>query len=319
MHTRPLPGRGKPSAPRLAPQDDEVAQTWQALVTGTRDFARHSGFHRAVLGLSGGIDSAVTASVAADALGGEAVLALAMPAPDGPEDEQRDAGKLAANLGLAFETIAMDGLGGGVAAALGRHGVAEPTAASREQILARARAELLWAIAEEEERIVLAAANKSELSVGAAVLHGDVAGHFAPLRDCPKTLLYELARHRNAREPVIPEEILRRPTTAQRRGDGWPPSYEVLDAVVEGYVEQGRDIEDLVAAGYDPEVTVEIVRRIEDAEALRRFAPPGVKVTPRAFSLDRRVPITSAWRPHRGERGAPAGHERPWTGSEEQG
>lgn len=293
VHTRPIAERSVERRPTPAARLEETQEVWQALVTGTRDFMHKNDFTSAILGLSGGIDAAVTAAVAAEALGAEHVHGVAMPAPDSPEDDRVDAQKLAANLGIDFRVLPVKQFVDTIAESVSRGGSARPVQAAH-----RARAAVLTALADEEGHMLLATGNKTELSIGGAALYGDVIGEFAPLRDCPKTLLYTLARYRNSEGECIPERILSKGSTARREDDTLPP-YRELDTIVERYVELGHGLEDLVAAGYDPDLTVGVLRRIDDAEFLRRQTPPGVKITARAFGTDRLMPISNAWRPYR--------------------
>jgi NAD+ synthase (glutamine-hydrolysing) len=298
VHARTGVRRSAEPPPPSAPQADEAAQVWGALVTGTRDFARRNGATSAVLGLSGGIDSAVTAAVAAEALGAANVLGLSMPAPGTPAEDLAGARRLAENLGIGFETIAMDA----VMAALGGLLVplleGRPTGGTRNDLLARMRGAVLLAVSDELGHLALATGNKTELSIGSAALYGDMAGGFAPLKDCPKTLLYRLARHRNSLGgPAIPETTLARTPSALRDEDVALPAYEQLDEIVGRYVERAAGLEEIVAAGFDPTVVRGVLQLIDDAEPKRRQTPPGVKITARAFGKDRRMPITNAWRP----------------------
>jgi NAD+ synthase (glutamine-hydrolysing) len=297
VHARvgaPRPPEPPPPSP---PQADDLTQLWQALVLGTRDFTRRNGAQAVVLGLSGGIDSAVTAAVAADALGPENVLGVSMPAPGSPDVELTNARRVASQLGIQFELVDIAPVMEALAAGLG--GVLEQRVTDRaeEELRARARGAILLAIADELGRLLLATGNKSELSVGSAVLYGDMAGGFAPIRDCPKTLLYPLARHRNERGPAIPESVLERPPSALLQEWLDLPSYEVLDPIVERYVERGQGPEAIVAAGFDRATVRGVLQLIDDAEFERRQAPPGVKITARAYGKDRRMPIANAWRP----------------------
>ncbi len=312
---RPRPLRGRPDVvharvgalrapeppPASPPQAGELEQVWQALVVGTRDFTHRNGASAAVLGLSGGIDSAVTAAVAADALGPENVLGISMPSPGTPDVEVANARRLAADLGIASEIVDMapvlTALVAGLDSVLGD----SLTERTEEELHARARGAMLLAIADELGRLLLATGNKSELSVGSAVLYGDMAGGFAPIRDCPKTLLYELARHRNARGRAIPEAVLERPPTALNQEWLDLPPYEILDPIVERYVEEGGGPEGIIAAGFDRATVRGVLQLIDDAEFERRQAPPGVKITARAFGKDRRMPIANSWRPFAAE------------------
>jgi NAD+ synthase (glutamine-hydrolysing) len=297
VHARvgaPRPPEPPPPSP---PQADDLTQVWQALVLGTRHFTQRNGAHAVVLGLSGGIDSAVTAAIAADALGPENVLGVSMPAPGSPEVELTNARRVASQLGIEFQLIEIGPVMAALAGGLG--GVLEQRVTDRaeEELRARARGAILLAIADELGRLLLATGNKSELSVGSAVLYGDMAGGFAPIRDCPKTLLYPLARHRNSQGAAIPESVLERPPSALRQEWLDLPSYEVLDPIVELYVERGQGPEAIVAAGFDRATVRGVLQLIDDAEFERRQAPPGVKITARTFGKDRRMPIANAWRP----------------------
>jgi NAD+ synthase (glutamine-hydrolysing) len=302
VHTRParerdpLP-RPEPVAP---PSDDE--QVWDALVLGTRDFVRRNGGTTVALGLSGGIDAAVTAAVAADALGPEQVLGLAMPGPDTAPEELEDARELAELLGIRFAAVPLRRPTAILADELA--GVLEGDLDDRASgaLEARMRAAIIWAACDQLHALPLATGNKSELSIGSATLHGDMAGAFAPLKDCRKTLLHRLARLRNARGPAIPERILdRTPDELPTDSDGSGPAYADVDAIVERYVEQGRTVEELVAAGFDESVVRGVLQLVDDAELERRQMPPGVRITARAFGQDLRMPITHAWRPFEAE------------------
>ena len=298
VHTRPTARREKPSGawdPR-SPMDNLEA-VWSALVMGVRDYTELNGFNGVALGLSGGIDSAVTAMVAADALGPERVLAMAMPAPDTPDEERADAKELARNLGITFETVPVDT----PTSATDVPEDAEPlidedSEVRQERRYARARAATLSDIFDERGYLVLATSNKTHISVGTANLFGDLAGRFAPLKDCPKTLLYELARYRNTIAKVCPQRVLNRQTSSQAAILHHDlPSYEVLDEIIERYVEHSAGLQDFTDAGFDPATVIDVLRRIDEAEMTRRYAPPGVKVTSRAFNQDRRMPLTSNW------------------------
>ena len=286
VHTRPTTRREKPSGawdPR--PPMDNLEAVWSALVMGVRDYTELNGFNGVALGLSGGIDSAVTAMVAADALGPERVLAMAMPAPDTPDEERADAKELARNLGITFETVPVDT----PTSATDVPEDAEPlidegSEVRQERRYARARAATLSDIFDERGYLVLATSNKTNISVGTANLFGDLAGRFAPLKDCPKTLLYELARYHNTIAKVCPQRVLDRQTSSQAAILHHDlPSYEVLDEIIERYVEYSASLKDFTDAGFDPAVVTGVLRRIDEAEMTRRYAPPGIKVTSRAF------------------------------------
>ena len=303
VHTRPKAARPPEPPPASVTPPPSEEQIWEALVMGTRDFVRRNGATSVTLGLSGGIDAAVTAAVAADALGPENVVGIAMPGPRSPRDELEDAGQLAAALGIRFETIPLREPTSVVAEELADVFVESLDERASDALQARMRTAVLWAVCDQEGHLPLATVNKSELSIGAATLHGDMAGAFAPLKDCPKTLLYRLARLRNQRSPVIPARTLDRVPTAvaESSADGGPPPYDVLDDIVERYVEHGQGVEELRALGYDVNVVRGVLQLVDSAELKRRLAPPGVKITARAFGQDLRMPITSAWRPYHAE------------------
>ncbi|HXF71707.1 MAG TPA: NAD+ synthase [Actinomycetota bacterium] len=293
----PAPDPSRPAWP------EGPAEVYHAIVLGTRDYVRKNGFREVVLGLSGGIDSSLVATIAVDALGPDAVRALAMPSPYSSAESLEDAHEVARRLGIRIDDVRIDDVFKAYLAALEdlfretEEGVAE------ENIQARIRGNLLMALSNKFGSMVLATGNKSEYAVGYATLYGDMAGGFAPIKDVPKTLVYELARWRNGMgdPPPIPERVLAKPPSAELRPgqldtDALPP-YEVLDPIVEDYVEEDRSPEEIVAAGADPALVERVVRMIDRAEYKRRQAPPGVKITPKAFGKDRRMPITNRYRP----------------------
>ena len=297
------PARGAPPEPSIASVLPPEAEVYAALTTGLRDYVEKNGFDHAVLGLSGGIDSALVACIAADALGPERVTAAVMPAPYSSTDTQADARRLAGNLEL--ECIELD-----IAPAMAAYErLLEPAFDGRdpditeENLQARIRGNLLMALSNKFGWLVLTTGNKSELSVGYSTLYGDTAGGFAVIKDCPKTLVYALARHRNAvggERPPIPETILARAPSAelrpdQRDEDSLPP-YPDLDPILEAYVEADADREQLVARGASAEAVDRTIALVDMAEYKRRQAPPGIKITSRAFGRDRRMPITNRYR-----------------------
>ena len=305
VHGRPRPLRRELPIPTLAPETAADAQVWQCLVLGTRDVLVKNGRSSAVLGLSGGIDAAVTAAVAADALGPENVLGVAMPAPDSPDDELHDAELLATGLGIEFHLIPLEGITAAVRGGLAELLDGTPDERPSEALAARTRAAILWAISDQLGHMPLATGNKTELSVGSAAVHGDMAGVFAPLKDCPKTLLYRLAALRNQRGSAIPRRIIERPPTVRTDAWGELPGYAVLDQIVERYLERGESLDDLVAAGFEAPLVRRVLQLVDDSEFQRRQMPPGVKITTRAFGQDLRMPITNAWRPYASDHGPP--------------
>ncbi|MDQ6749613.1 MAG: NAD+ synthase [Actinomycetota bacterium] len=301
IHTRMNRERQVTGPPPSARELDELEQIWQALVIGTRDFAHGGGLSTAVLGLSGGIDAAVTAAIASDALGADSVLGVAMPAPGSPARDLMDAQRLAEELRIGFAVVPMVAIMGSLEEGLVPVLEGRPAGEVRHDLLARMRGATLLAISEKLGHLALATGNKTELSIGSATLFGDMAGDFAPIKDCPKTLLYRLARHRNQRGAVIPEEILSKPPSSILRESVDLPPYEVLDSVVERYVELGESLQDIMRSGLDRAVIRGILQLIDDAEGDRRLVPPGVKISERSFGKDRRMPIRNAWRPFSAE------------------
>jgi NAD+ synthase (glutamine-hydrolysing) len=297
-------GRGSARAqgePRIWPEGAE--EVYRALVLGLGDYVRKNGFREVVLGLSGGIDSALVATLAADALGPQAVRALAMPSRYSSPASIEDAREIGRRLGIRVDEIGIDDVFTTYLSTLEptfrgtAHGVAE------ENLQARIRGNLLMALSNKFGSLVLATGNKSEMAVGYSTLYGDLAGGFAPIKDVPKTLVYELVGWRNSQaagEPPIPQRVIDKPPSAELRPDQKDtdslPPYEELDPIVEAYVEEDRSPEDIVAGGFDPALVDRVVAMIDRAEYKRRQAPPGVKITPKAFGRDRRLPITNRYR-----------------------
>ena len=304
----PLPSYDAQPAGVVARLDD-LAEVYAALLTGTRDYVRKNRFDSVVVGLSGGIDSALVATIAADALGPGTVHVVGMPSRYSSESSVRDAEELARRQGLrwqlfpiapiveAFEKAFADsaaGLGGGL------HGLAE------ENLQARVRGVTLMALSNEAGHLVLTTGNKSEVATGFSTLYGDSAGGFAPIKDVPKTLVWALARWRNEEarrrgevEP-IPHQIIDKPPSAelapgQLDEDRLPP-YDVLDRLLDDYVERDKGRDELIRAGYPADLVERVIRLVDAAEYKRRQYPPGPKISPKNFGRDRRLPITSAWR-----------------------
>jgi NAD+ synthase (glutamine-hydrolysing) len=293
---------GSSSADAREAWPDGPADVYGALVVGLRDYVRKNGFREVVVGLSGGIDSALVATIAADALGPEAARALAMPSPYSSAESVEDAEEVARRLGIRLDELRIDDAFKAYLSILDDVFRGTEEGLAEENLQARIRGNLLMALSNRFGSIVLATGNKSEMAVGYSTLYGDLAGGFAPIKDVPKTLVYELARWRNARPgtPPIPDRVIEKPPSAELRPgqkdtDSLPP-YEVLDPIVEAYVEEDRSPEEIVAAGGDPVLVERIVTMIDRAEYKRRQAPPGVKITPKAFGRDRRLPITNRYR-----------------------
>jgi NAD+ synthase (glutamine-hydrolysing) len=292
---------GAPLRP-VAPILDPVAEVYEALVLGTRDYLGKNGFTDAVIGLSGGIDSSLVAAVAVDALGAQHVHGVAMPSRYSSGGSVSDAVALAAALGIDLATAPIEQAHRALADTLAPLLGGEPTGLTDENLQSRIRGVLLMAISNANGWIVLTTGNKSEMATGYSTLYGDSAGGFAFIKDVAKTLVYELCRHRNARAGVelIPEAVLVKPPSAElrpdQRDDESLPPYEVLDPVMAGYVEGDRSADDLVAEGFDPIAVARVVSLVDRAEYKRRQMPPGVRISGKAFGKDRRMPITNHYR-----------------------
>jgi NAD+ synthase (glutamine-hydrolysing) len=298
----PLPGEDREPG-GVTPLLEPVEEVYRALVTGLGDYVRKNGFERVVIGLSGGIDSALTATIAADALGPDGVWGISMPSRFSSAHSIEDAKELAANLGIQFDLIAIDdvyqahleGLAGVFSGT--EFGVAE------ENLQARARGATLMALSNKFGPMVVATGNKSEMAAGYATLYGDMVGGYAVLKDVFKTVVYDLARWRNREHEVIPQRTLDKPPSAELRPDQLDsdslPEYALLDAILERYIERDLGVEEIVAEGFDAATVRRIAEMVDRNEYKRRQAPPGVKITTKAFGKDRRLPITNAYRPYR--------------------
>jgi NAD+ synthase (glutamine-hydrolysing) len=302
-------GERKPIAPRIETPLEGPAEIYAAVVLGVHDYIRKQGFQKVVIGMSGGVDSALTAAIASDALGPENVIGVRMPSRHTSEESLEDAAAVAEALGIqlmdfpiepahrAFEEILAPVFAGT------KPGVAE------ENLQPRIRATILHGLSNKFGYIVLSTGNKSELATGYGTLYGDIAGGFAVLKDITKTTVYALCRYRNSLQPAIPERVLTKPPSAelkpgQKDSDSLPP-YEELDPILRGYVEEDLSPEELVAAGNRPETVSRVIQLVDRSEYKRRQSPPGVKITPRAFGRDRRMPITNRYSPN-GARSAPS-------------
>ncbi len=278
----------------------EEAEVWSALVTGLRDYSRKNGFRSVVLGLSGGIDSAVCAALAVDALGADAVHGVSMPSSYSSAHSRSDAAELAERTGLHYQVQPIGDMVDVFVRQLGLSGTAE------ENVQARCRGVTLMALSNQHGHLVLATGNKSELAVGYSTIYGDAVGGFAPIKDVPKTVVWALARWRNAlaekrgETPPIPPHSISKPPSAELRPGQLDadslPDYLLLDEMLDDYVAGDRGFHDLVAAGFAPELVERIVALVDAAEYKRRQYPPGTKITLKAFGRDRRLPITNRWR-----------------------
>ena len=294
-------GEGVPSPAPLVEPLAEEAEVYAALTLGVRDYVAKNGFEGVVLGLSGGIDSALVAQLAVDAVGAERVRCVVMPSPHSSDDTQADARAIARNLGAELIEIPIAEPMGAFDRALGEIFAGTESGIAEENLQARIRGNLVMALSNKFGWLVLTTGNKSEMSVGYATLYGDMAGGFAVLKDVWKNLVYRLVRYRNELEgsDLVPASVLDRAPSAelrpdQRDEDSLPP-YDLLDRVLEAYVErdQGRDA--LIAQGLDAELVDEVIRMVDRAEYKRRQAPPGIRISSKAFGRDRRLPITNRY------------------------
>ena len=274
-------------------------EVYSALVVGTRDYLQKNRFPKAVIGLSGGIDSALVASVAVDAIGAENVTTVTMPSPFTSEQTMKDAKQVAENFRVRLLTVPITSAFEIIKNELASEFSGRPEDITEENLQARIRGMILMALSNKFGWLVLTTGNKSEMSTGYATLYGDMAGGFSVIKDVPKTLVYKLARYRNSREGknIIPESILTKAPTAELRPnqkdqDSLPP-YDILDAILEGYVEENLSLDQLIKKGYAPDTVRKVINLIDKSEYKRRQAPPGVKITPRAFGKDWRLPITN--------------------------
>jgi NAD+ synthase (glutamine-hydrolysing) len=295
----------KQAQPSLCRPLEDTEEVYQALVVGTRDYVRKSGFGRALIGLSGGIDSALTATVAVDALGAENVVGVTMPSRYSSEGSVEDSQELADNLGISLWRIPIEPAHLAFTEMLAAHFAGTEANVAEENVQARIRGNVLMTISNKFGWLVLTTGNKSEMAMGYATLYGDMAGGFAVLKDVPKTLVYELCRWRNERTgnglPLIPQAVLDKPPSAELRPDQTDqdtlPPYDLLDPIIKAYVEDDYGYADMVAMGHRSEWVQQVISAVDRNEYKRRQAPPGVKITPRAFGKDRRLPIVNRYRP----------------------
>ena len=302
MELTPLPAQvNRPPVDRTPTHvHDDVSELYAALQLGLRDYVRKNNFRQVVLGLSGGIDSALVATIAADTLGPENVICVMLPSRYSSEGSMTDSVELAERLGIRTETISIEPLFNAAMAALAESFDGTQSNVAEENLQARARGVLLMALSNKFGWLLLTTGNKSELATGYATLYGDMAGGFALLKDVSKLLVYELCRWRNLQpDSPIPANILEKPPSAelrpdQRDSDSLPP-YEVLDPILQRYVEEDWSVDELIEEGFDEAVVRRVARLVDSSEYKRRQAAPGVKVTERAFGKDRRLPITSKY------------------------
>ncbi|MGI8927781.1 MAG: NAD+ synthase [Tepidiformaceae bacterium] len=294
----PLP-QSAPVTAALGPEEE----VWEALVLGTRDYLRKTGFKEALIALSGGIDSSVVAAIAVDALGAANVAGVSMPSRYSSEHSRDDARALAESLGIRFLTIPIEPAHAAMLGMLADAFEGTGAGTAEENLQARQRGNVLMTLSNKFGSMVLTTGNKSEMATGYATLYGDMAGGYAVIKDVPKLLVYELARWRNAKAgcALIPEAVLNKPPSAELKPDQFDqdslPPYEVLDPILEAYVEDDRTIEEIVALGFDDAVVRRVVALVDRNEYKRRQAAPGIKITPRALGRDRRLPLARKWQP----------------------
>ncbi|MBI2852119.1 MAG: NAD+ synthase [Chloroflexi bacterium] len=295
----PVTGTKPPLPERQVEMRDLPGEVYDALVVGTHDYIRKNGFSKVVIGLSGGVDSSMVATIAADALGKESVIGVAMPSRYSSPGSLSDTQLLAKNLGIELLVIPIEPVFKAYLETLAEVFAGAKPNVAEENIQARIRGNLLMALSNKFGWLVLTTGNKSEYATGYTTLYGDMAGGFAVIKDVPKTLIYQLARYRNelASYDLIPRSVIKKPPSAelrpdQRDTDSLPP-YDILDPILTAYVEEDKDVEQIIAAGHDVNAVKRAARLVDGTEYKRRQAPPGIKITPRAFGRDRRLPITN--------------------------
>ena len=296
-------GSDQSDVARTANGTDRAAEVYQALVLGTRDYVRKNGFQKAVIGMSGGIDSSLTAAIAVDALGAENVIGITMPTRFNSPETIRDAGKVSENLGIEFQTIPI-----GTVLDEYNH-ILEPVkewsqaSTAYENLQSRIRGTILMSLSNSLSALVLTTSNKSETAVGYSTLYGDTAGGFAVIKDVPKTLVYELAKYANKihGRTVIPASVFKRAPSAELKDNQKDtdslPEYDLLDRILKGYIEEDKSAQELQDEGLPADVVRKVARMVDFNEYKRRQSPPGVKITPKAFGKDRRMPITNRYIP----------------------
>jgi NAD+ synthase (glutamine-hydrolysing) len=291
-----------PLSPRRVDRLDELAEIYQALVLGIRDYVHKNGFEKVVIGLSGGVDSSLVAAIATDALGADNVVGVSMPSRYSSAGSKSDAEDLAGNLGIEFEVIPIEKAFSSYLETLAEPFKNTKPDVTEENIQARIRGNILFALSNKFGWLVLACSNKSETATGYTTLYGDMAGGFIPLKDVPKTMVLELARYKNRRagKEVIPSSVLNKAPSAELRPDQKDtdtlPPYDILDPILKAYVEDDVTIDQIVAMGFDRDIVTKVTRLVDRNEYKRRQTAPGIKITPRDFGRDRRLPITNQFR-----------------------
>jgi len=298
-------GRAELAPPEVKPRMSDLEEIYSALVLGTRDYIYKNGFEKVLIGLSGGIDSSLTCVIAVDAIGAENVIGASMPSVYSSEGSRVDAEELSSNLGIKLITLPINEIFQSYLRTLREEFKGTEPDVTEENIQARIRGNLLMALSNKFGWLVLTTGNKSETSVGYCTLYGDMAGGFAVIKDVPKTLVYKLAEYRNNREgrEVIPRSILEKEPSAELRPDQKDsdalPEYPTLDRILRAYVEEDRSFDEIRGMGFEEELIRKVIGMVDRSEYKRRQSPPGIKITPRAFGKDRRLPITNLYRPFR--------------------
>ncbi len=289
------------SKPEVIPEEDPMEEIFNALVLGIRDYARKNGFDKAIIGLSGGIDSSLTAALATKALGSENVIGLSMPSRITSNESMEDAMEVAKNLGIAYKVVPISEIMDAYTKALAEEFKGLPEDVTEENLQARIRGNLLLAFSNKFGYLVISTGNKSELAVGYTTLYGDMAGGLAAISDVPKTMVYELAKFINMKEgkELIPKRVIEKEPSAELRvgqkdADEIPP-YEVLDPILHAYIEENKSKREIIAMGYDRKIVEDIIWRVDHNEYKRKQAPIGIKVTTKAFGFGRRMPITNKY------------------------
>jgi len=298
-------GRAELAPPEVKPRMSDLEEIYSALVLGTRDYIYKNGFEKVLIGLSGGIDSSLTCVIAVDAIGAENVIGASMPSVYSSEGSRVDAEELSSNLGIKLITLPINEIFQSYLRTLREEFKGTEPDVAEENIQARIRGNLLMALSNKFGWLVLTTGNKSETSVGYCTLYGDMAGGFAVIKDVPKTLVYKLAEYRNNREgrEVIPRSILEKEPSAELRPNQKDsdalPEYPTLDRILRAYVEEDRSFDEIRGMGFEEELIRKVIGMVDRSEYKRRQSPPGIKITPRAFGKDRRLPITNLYRPFR--------------------
>lgn len=298
--SREAPGKVVASRGMVSPELSDEASVYSALVLGVRDYVQKHGFPGVVMGLSGGVDSALTLAIAVDAIGKDRVHAVMMPSRYTSSMSVSDAKEQADLMGVKYSLLSIEGMFEATLATLKKEFAGRPPDATEENIQSRCRMLLLMGLSNKTGQMLLTTGNKSEMAVGYATLYGDMAGGFAPIKDCSKLLVYRLARYRNSLSRVIPQRVIERPPSAELRpdqkdSDSLPP-YEVLDPILEAFIEEDLSVHEIEARGFDRSTIARVLDLVKRNEYKRRQAPPGVRVSRRAFGRDWRYPITSGYR-----------------------